>query len=63
MASLIPIGTAITQSAAYHRSPGWQEFPEFNYTRGMLTEYAPGEVSPELVSALREKTGPPKSVP
>jgi len=57
MASLLPIGAAITHNAAYQQSPGWQSFPEFNYTRGMLTEYAPGEVSPELLSTLREKTG------
>jgi hypothetical protein len=57
IASLLPIGAAITHNAAYQRSPGWQSFPEFNYTRGMLTEYAPGEVSPELLSTLRETTG------
>jgi hypothetical protein len=54
----IPLLAAITNVVVYQRSPGWMEFPEFNYTRGMLTEYAPaGGVSPEVMSALRAKTG------
>jgi hypothetical protein len=53
-----PLLAAITNVVVYQRSPGWREFPEFNYTRGMLTEYAPaGGVSPEVMSAVRAKTG------
>jgi hypothetical protein len=54
----IPLVALVTNFVAYQRSPGWREFPEFNYVRGMLTEYAPaGGVQPELLSALNAKTG------
>jgi hypothetical protein len=54
----LPLLALVTNFAAYQSTPGWREFPEFNYVRGMLTEYAPaGGVAPELMSAIGEKTG------
>ena len=56
LAATLPVLAALTQIGAYQRAPGWQEFPEYNYTRGMLTEYAPG-LSSQQLSALRAATG------
>jgi hypothetical protein len=54
----IPLVALVTNFVAYQLSPGWREFPEFNYVRGMLTEYAPASgVQPETMSSLNAKTG------
>ena len=56
IAAALPSCAALTQINAYQRTAGWQEFPEYNYTRGMLTEYAP-VLSSQQLTALRAATG------
>jgi hypothetical protein len=58
VAMLVPIGAAVSQVATYQRSAEWHDFPEFNSTRGFLTEYASQNApSSETLSSLRAATG------
>ncbi len=57
--AIVLLGVSVAaHMAAYQRTRGWKDFPEFNLTRARLTEYASNvPVSSELLSALRAATG------